>query len=277
MNADKFIGIKQAFKFIKLNLSHEEYNMNVNFKKTDRDNTILSDYINENYLWNIILNKVSIKHNYLDVIDQVKIPENIITNIWIELTPIEQNLYNANIKSLNSTQLQKLCCHPLILESNKKICGGEENLIIIQDTLIIHHKKNYEKYTVKLENLNQTLPEYYMLKKNYETLISESKYMYSILNKMKCSDNIVHETCSICIDEAVKPTLTHCGHIFCYDCITQYFKIKQICPICKINLNDKKLNVINPEDMKNDIYSKYGSKIGKLMMMINDIILIVLK
>ena len=272
-----FTGIKQAFKFIKLNLSQEEYNMNVNFKKMDRDNnnnTILSDYINQDYLWNILLNRVSIKHSYLDVIDQVKIPENSITNIWIELTPIEQNLYNANIKSLNTTQLQKLCCHPLILDSNKKICGGEENLIIIQDTLIIHHKKNYEKYTVKLENLNQQLPEYYMLKKNYETLISESKYMYTLLNKMKSSDNIVHETCSICIDEAIKPALTYCGHIFCYDCIIQYFKIKKICPICKINLSDKKLGVINPEDMKTDIYSKYGSKIGKLMTMINDILLI---
>ena len=276
-----FTGIKQACKFIKLNLNHEEYNLNINFKKFDSDNnTILANYINENSLWNILLDKISIKHSYLDVVDQVTIPENSITNIWIELTQIEQNLYNATSKTLNSSvqnnsiQLQRLCCHPIILDSNKKICGGEENLVVIQDTLIAYHKNNYEKYKTKLEKLNTTSHEYHMHKKMYETLISESKYMYSILTKMKNLDNVVNEICSICIDEVVKPVLTYCGHIFCHECLLKCFKIKKSCPICKIDLCDKKISIINSKDMPTDQYSKYGSKLGKLMMIINEIILI---
>ena len=110
-------------------------------------------------------------------------------------------LYNVKYNSLKSKpeQLQKLCCHPIILDSNKKICGDEEDLIVIQDTLIEYHKKNQETYINKIEKLNPSSPEYYMLKKNYETLISESKYMYSILTKMKNIENLIHDTCSICI------------------------------------------------------------------------------
>lgn len=57
--------------------------------------------------------------------------------------------------------------------------------------------------------------------------------------------------CSICLENVIGPTLTSCGHIFCWLCIQRYvnnFKTSfttnnsQIaCPSCRINFNQNKL------------------------------------
>lgn len=44
-----------------------------------------------------------------------------------------------------------------------------------------------------------------------------------------------NQTCVICMDTATKPKqLVKCGHIFCKDCITQYFQFKPVCPVCNM-------------------------------------------
>lgn len=41
------------------------------------------------------------------------------------------------------------------------------------------------------------------------------------------------ENCSICMDTPTKPKLLQkCGHIFCKECIEQYFEYKPACPNC---------------------------------------------
>ena len=54
-------------------------------------------------------------------------------------------------------------------------------------------------YTNKLSKLVSTNQAYHMLKKSYENILTESKYMLSILNKIE--DNSLDENdnnCSIC-------------------------------------------------------------------------------
>lgn len=44
-----------------------------------------------------------------------------------------------------------------------------------------------------------------------------------------------NQTCVICMYTATKPKqLVKCGHIFCKDCITQYFQFKPVCPVCNM-------------------------------------------
>ena len=40
--------------------------------------------------------------------------------------------------------------------------------------------------------------------------------------------------CPICLDEVVAPRVSPCGHIFCADCLQQFFKLseKHTCPVC---------------------------------------------
>jgi hypothetical protein len=61
----------------------------------------------------------------------------------------------------------------------------EVDLSIMQDKLIEYHKKNCEIIKGKLEKLIPGKPEYHMLKKNFETQINDSHYLYSILENYK--------------------------------------------------------------------------------------------
>jgi len=147
----------------------------------------------------------------------------------------------------------------------------------MQDKLISYHKTNYESYKLKLSKLDPTRQEYHMLKKTYETQMSESKYLFTILEKMKQPDVIEEENCSICMDCLDNPTLTACGHLFCYDCLKMCLGDKKRCPMCKADLSGKDLLVMNvkKEDKKeetNPLIQKYGSKLGKLVSIIRHLV-----
>lgn len=43
------------------------------------------------------------------------------------------------------------------------------------------------------------------------------------------------KTCSICMGDIVeKTTLEKCGHAFCRSCLEQAFKVKKVCPVCRL-------------------------------------------
>jgi len=115
-----------------------------------------------------------------------------------------------------------------------------------------------------------------MLKKTYETHISESKYLFTILEKMKQPDIINEENCSICMDSLDNPTLTACGHLFCYNCVKMCLSDKKRCPMCKTDLTGKDLLVMNLKkninEESNPLVQKYGSKLGKLISIIRHIV-----
>jgi SNF2 family DNA or RNA helicase len=270
-------AIKNCAKFLDLKLYDENRNLSYVYnKETLLSNKLLTPFINKKYLWDNILDKICIRHKYSDIEYQVKLLGFEETIYWLKLTNLESQLYNSKKNKATSTYLQQLCCHPLIIESSKKIYGEiEVDLSLMQDKLIEYHKNNYENYKTKLENLDNTRHEYYMLKKTFETQINESKYLFTILENMKSNSNILEdENCSICMDDLVNPTITKCGHIYCYECIRLCLSNKKLCPLCKKELNLKDLIIINSkkDDNNNDILiTKYGSKLGKLISIIMEL------
>jgi SNF2 family DNA or RNA helicase len=256
-------------KFIRLQLYDNEDNL----LSSCIDNNIIYDIIVKDYLWKNILEKICIRHRKVDVENQINIHGFEEKVIWIKFTDLERNFYDAKKGKVSNEYLQQLCCHPLVVESSKKIFGNiEVDLSVMQDKLIDYHKDNYEKYKLKLSKLDTTKPEYHMLKKNYDYQINESKYLFTILEKMKEPDKI--DNCSICLDEINKITITACGHLFCYECIKMCLDKKMKCPLCQTDLKDKELLVMNlnktePEDL---LVNKYGSKLGKLITMISKLI-----
>lgn len=45
------------------------------------------------------------------------------------------------------------------------------------------------------------------------------------------------DTCSICLEVANRPVITHCMHVFCRSCIERALAVSQTCPLCRQPLN----------------------------------------
>ena len=269
-------SIENCAKFINLKLEIPDKNIIFDYTNKKNYNNLSLNFLNKEYIWLNIFNSICIRHLKSDIKDEINLIGYDEEIIWLNFTEIEQQLYDSKKTKVNKLYLQQLCCHLLVVESTRKIVGnGEIDLCIIQDKLIDYHNKNYLYYKIQLEKLDTSKPEYYLLKKTYENQIIESNYMITMLDKLKSPDNIKLENCSICLDIISNPILTSCGHLYCYDCIKLSLLQKSLCPICKNNLNGKDLLIINSFSNKinNPLIEKYGSKLGKLILIINNLIL----
>jgi SNF2 family DNA or RNA helicase len=271
-------GLINCVSYLNLILYDDELKFEIN-SQTFKTSNIYNNILNKEYLWNNILEKICIRHKKSDVSNEIKLygyNENI---EWIDFTELEKNLYKTKETKLCNTALQQLCCHPLILDSCRKVFGDiDVDLSVMQEKLVEYHTKQINDYTIKLSKLVPTNQAYHMLKKSYENILTESKYMLSILNKIE--DNVLDEddnSCSICLEVITDKSITKCGHIFCAECIKNCLKYKSLCPMCKksIEINDvylvnKKEKIIN--ENVNPLIEKYGSKLGKIISMIRTIV-----
>ena len=272
-----YTGVMNCAKFVHLKLEDKERDLVYDFYNSKNQSRFLNNIINKEYIWNSILEKICIRHRKDDVINQIKIPGYEEKIVWLKFTDLERQLYDAKKGKVSDHYLQQLACHPMVVESAKKIFGDVEvDLSMMQDKLIEYHKNNHESYKVKLAKLDTLNPAYHMLKKSFETQMSESKYLFTILEKMKNPEILDNENCSICMDQLENPALTACGHLFCYDCIKMCLGDKKRCPMCKADLTGKDLMVmnikVNPTDAVNPLIQKYGSKLGKLISIIRHLV-----
>jgi SNF2 family DNA or RNA helicase len=270
-----FKGLENCSRFINLKLEDKEREITIDYPNMHKQQSynIFRNLMNKQYIWEQILQKVCIRHRKEDVSTQINIPGYMEKIIWLKFTELERQLYEAKKGKVSDIIMQQLCCHPLIVESSKKIFGDVEvDLTLMQDKLIEYHKNNYEVNKVKLGKLDPTRHEYHMLKKTYETQMSESKYLFTILEKMKSPEVLDDENCSICMDNLDNPAVTACGHIFCYECLKMCLGDKKRCPLCKADLTGKDLMVMNVKkkikENTNPLVEKYGSKLGKLISVI---------
>ena len=274
-------GVKHCANFINLELEDKENKMKVNYS----DN--IFTFIDKKFIWDNILNKICIRHRKIDVENQISIPKYEEKLVWVKFTDMEKELYNSKKNTENAILLQQLCCHPLIVESSKKIFGDiEVDLSLMQDKLIEYHKKNCENNNKMLDKLEEKKKQceeknlpieqiYYAHKKLYTKNITESKYLYTILEKLKSPDSFTNEDCSICMDTLNMPAVTACGHLFCHECIKMCFAKSHNCPLCKTNLSGKELMIQGKQkkEVGDELVEKYGSKLGKLISIIKKLIM----
>lgn len=280
-------GVENAFKFINLTLLDDVDNIEIKYRNLVTTNTyedlaVKYEIIKKKYIIDNILSNVCIRHRKNDIEDlQILGYDEHIE--WIDFTELERNIYNSKVGKIDNNSLLKLCCHPLVLESSKKLFGDVElDLEVMEQKLIEYHKNQVSIYTSKLEKLLPGNQSYHMVKKNYETIISESKFLLAMLEKINNQDiNASDEeanVCAICFEEK-QLSLTKCGHIYCKDCVTEWVNKRHNCPTCKKELSisdvflikkegkeDKKIDEVNP------LISKYGSKLGKVILMIKALI-----
>ena len=279
-------GVENAFKFINLTLTDEADNIEIKYRNLTHnleDVAVKYDIIKKKYIIDSILNNVCIRHKKSDIEDlQILGYDEHVE--WINFTELERNIYNSKVGKTDTNSLLKLCCHPLVLESSKKLFGDVElDLAVMEQKLIEHHKNQVALYTNKLEKLLPGNPSYHMVKKNYETIVSESKFLLTMLEKINNTDVTASDeeanVCAICFEEK-QLSLTKCGHIYCKDCVTEWVNKRHNCPTCKKELNMSDVFLIKKEGEKEDkkvddinpLINKYGSKLGKVILMIKALI-----
>lgn len=265
-------GLTNSLEFIGVEIYNEK-----TLDKYDFNNPVIS----KKYLMDNVLSKVLIRHRKQDVQNQIMIPGYEEDVIWIKLTDLERNLYNAKKKNyVSDIVLQQLCCHILVSDTTNKYFGNTEvDLEVMQEKLITYHTDTVSKYTHKINTLDPTNQAYAMLKKTFSGKISESKYMLSILEKLSKKDEIdLEQNCSICFDTLSNPSLTPCGHVFCKECLELCLKVKNRCPMCKADLTGKEIYLVDNKkevkeevEMMNPLIKKYGSKLGKLILIVRKI------
>jgi len=59
------------------------------------------------------------------------------------------------------------------------------------------------------------------------------------------------EDCPVCM-ESRSPVITHCGHVFCLECITQVIETQHKCPLCRADLPDDGVLVHPSNDCGDD-------------------------
>ena len=144
--------------------------------------------------------------------------------------------------------------------------GGYSKLIYI--TLLENNKYNLE---LKLTEAKQ----------KYNSIKSTHDFFNIVMDKIKNTNNTEEkETCSICLGDILGDDLglTRCGHIYCYNCISEYIKQQQKCPMCvkpttlndifKISYEVKQDKIIQTPDVKNKItiINAVGTKLANLIL-----------
>ena len=268
-------GLVNCLQFLKIKLidKHLKYEINENNLTVDKTNNFYSNFIHKKYILLRILEQMCIRHIKSSVSNEINIYGYNEEVIWISFTEIEKTYYDSNKKKYTSLQLQQLCCHPFILNCNTQILGDTLlELSEMQSKLIKYHESIITKCTISNNKLCNSPNNTRQLNLN-KAKISESNYLLSIFSKLTSSTQPI-ETCSICL-ELTTDTITKCGHLFCIKCIKMCISYKNECPVCKGTLSLDSIYSVNKKEPQNNdsaLIEKYGSKLGKIITMIKELI-----
>lgn len=276
-----FTGLINCIQYLNLELYDPILDLTLNKESLLSSSSSFNNIMCKEYLWNTILSHICIRHRKCDISSEIKLFGYDEKIEWVTFTELEKNLYETKKNKVTTTSLQQLCCHPLIVDSCRKIFGNIEiDLSVMQNKLIEHHTQVIANCTLKISKLDPTNQAYHMLKKSFESNLTDSKYLLSILDKLNNTEIFEdsNENCSICLDDIVNGSITICGHIFCSECIKKCLTYKNSCPMCKKDLKIDEIFLINKKKnidvtQINPLIEKYGSKLGKLIMMIRNIVI----
>jgi SWI/SNF-related matrix-associated actin-dependent regulator of chromatin subfamily A3 len=275
-----YTGLTNCMKYLNVTLKDPELDLTLSGDSFSNP-SVFNNIIYKEYLWNNILSQICIRHRKCDVSTEIKLFGYDEKIEWVTFTDLEKNLYETKKNKISREGLQQLCCHPLILDSCRRVFGDiEVDLSVMQNKLIEHHTKVIADCTAKIAKLDPKNQAYHMLKKSFETTLTDSKYLLSILDKLNNTEikEESEENCSICLDNITDGSITKCGHIFCSECIKSCLKYKSCCPMCKKQLSIDEVFLINKKPKTdvvqiNPLIEKYGSKLGKLIMMVRNIVI----
>jgi peroxin-10 len=70
-------------------------------------------------------------------------------------------------------------------------------------------------------------------KMTHTAFITAPRYNLKDRNLMKWMESKQQRTCTLCLEELKDPSVTTCGHVFCWDCIGDWLRERPECPLCR--------------------------------------------
>ncbi|MCJ1397118.1 peroxisome biogenesis factor 10 [Xylographa trunciseda] len=64
-------------------------------------------------------------------------------------------------------------------------------------------------------------------------VLSRPRYELKDTEKMSWIDGRQQRKCTLCLEELKDPSVTTCGHVFCWSCIADWIREKPECPLCR--------------------------------------------
>ena len=128
------------------------------------------------------------------------------------------------------------------------------NLDLDLSDIIFKNSTEILNSSFKLEKVNSIIHD---CKVDIINEISKHKLLGKVVDYTNSANKFwKSEKCSICLSEIKLPTSNNeCKHIFCAECLYNWFKISSNCPLCKVIINKQTLTHIldfNETDIKND-------------------------
>jgi DNA polymerase III delta prime subunit len=212
---------------------------------------------NQNICWNRIIYEEPI-------INTIKYINNIYFDfLWI----ISNNPYEL-LNYSDNTLLKNLLNNISLFEYFEKLIikNEDKELENLYNDEIIKFRYNFTNNDIVNKILNN----------NNEIIINKFNNINEYINHYNLNKMDEPKTCIICLQNIIKLCLLSCCHSnYCYDCIIKWLYKKESCPICRIIIYLKNINLINDQEnkeivkYKNDFIINFLNKIDKYLIVID--------
>ncbi|KXS11965.1 hypothetical protein M427DRAFT_147307 [Gonapodya prolifera JEL478] len=257
-----------------------------------------------------ILSNLYCRRSKEDVEQEIQIPPTQEEVIMLDMTDVERGMYMA--AQGNRLRQRQICCHLQISNADRAVIGtNKRTLSEIRDIMIEHQIKCLKEANAQVVDTQksidatkrevadivkeilisktgktQTLE---LLKKAKERSIESLKGNLTRLEKQIVSleksqeyfESIQglkdHGACLICLEEELQrpAILQACAHIFCFECIVQWFNKNPQCPSCRkaIKGNEEITEIIEENQIQaikerkalDTLREQYGTKVARLI------------
>lgn len=202
--------------------------------------------------------------------------------VWLNFTLSEKYIYNYCENIYDKNTLMQFCSHPQIknfIKHCRTLSDINTYLIKLNNEHINEYQNHYQMIKDDISKLNKNhqklkdLGDIDEIKSQIENKISLLENKYKKINKhidyhkknISYLENFKINNCNqcpICLYDIDKAAVTHCGHIFCNECMSiTELKIEK-CPICRAPI--KKNDIMYLIDSNINIHED-GTKLSYLI------------
>ncbi len=206
--------------------------------------------------------------------------------IWLNFTNSELCLYNYYKNTQDDNTLMQFCSHPMISKNINEFVNKCKTVNDMKESLLNLNKIYIKKYEDHVKIIDTDINKLIKNRTNLQNIHNINDIKSNINNKLDIlNNNKVHisqkidyynnnikylqniniynnNTCPICLNDIDKISITCCGHIFCYECLSDINSNNiSKCPLCRKDIDQNDILYLVEDNINID---KFGTKLTYL-------------